>query len=255
MRRWVKGLIVGLATGLSGVILVLTPLGADFEKHVGLDWLFKIRGPIEAPREIAVVAIDDRTGGHLGISNLPREWPRSIHARLIENLVKRGASVIVVDMDFRRPKSREDDLVFAKAVAAAERVVLFARLNGKRQPVVDAQGQHQGFVWVERMVPPIAPLAQAAKGIGPFPLPKLQVAVYQFWAFKTSAGGAPTLPSLALQVHALGAYDKWLKVLDQAGAKGMERLPRRSAQLARAAADQDVGLSRQCAGRDVLQVQ
>ena len=41
--------------------------------------------------------------------------------------------------------------------------------------------------------------------------------VYQFWPFKPSAGNAPTMPSAALQVHALTVQEKWMEVLDRAG--------------------------------------
>ena len=101
MQRLIKGLIAGTVTAAVGVLLSLTPLGASFEQSVGLTWLFKLRGPIQAPEDVAVVAIDDQTGSHLGLSKLPREWPRSVHARLIENLTRQGVSAIVFDMDGR----------------------------------------------------------------------------------------------------------------------------------------------------------
>ena len=181
MRRWMKGLIFGIVTGLVGVILALTPLGTDFEKHIGLDWLFEVRGAIEPPPEVAVVAINERDIAGLGLPKLPRDWPRSIHGELIEKLVERGASVILFDMDFQRPKATEDDAAFARAVADSERVVLFERLNGKRQPIYDAQGQQTGTIWIEELVPPIPELAEAAKALAPFPVPKVQVNIYQFW--------------------------------------------------------------------------
>lgn len=235
MRRWVKGLIAGVATGLSGALLGITPLGSEFEKDVGLTWLFKVRGAIEAPKDVVVVGIDERTGSHLGLPALPRDWPRSIHARLIESLVKRGASVIAFDMDFQRPKSSKEDLAFAKAVADSKRVVLFEKLTGKRLPITDRQGQNSGWVWVEQVLPPIPPLAEAARALGPFPLPKMQIAVYQFWAFKPSAGGVPTMPALALQIHALDSHDQWLDLLERVGAPGIDDLPRRQAELSRPA--------------------
>jgi len=42
--------------------------------------LFNMRGPITAPSEVAVVAIDGRTGDQLGLPSLPREWSRTVHA-------------------------------------------------------------------------------------------------------------------------------------------------------------------------------
>jgi len=235
MHRTAKGLIFGILTGLVGVILGLTPLGADFEKHVGLDWLFQMRGAIEPPPEVAVVAINERDIAGLGLSKLPRDWPRSIHADLIEKLLEGGASVIVFDMDFQRPKVAEDDAEFARAVADSERVVLFERLNGKRQPIYDTQGQQTGTIWVEELVPPIPVLAEAAKALAPFPVPKVQVNVYQFWSFKPSAGYVATMPSAALQVLALPAQQRWMAVLEQAGATGLEGLPRTESEVGRAA--------------------
>jgi len=236
MHRLVKGLIFGILTGLVGVLLGLTPLGVDFEKHVGLDWLFEVRGAIDPPPEVALVAINERDIAGLGLPKLPRDWPRSIHGELIEKLVARGASVIVFDMDFQRPKAVEDDEDFASAVAAAERVVLFERLNGKRQPIYDTQGQQTGTIWVEELVPPIPVLAEAAKALAPFPVPKVQVNVYQFWPFKPSAGYVATMPSAALQVFALPVQQRWMTVLEQAGAAGIQDLPRDASGVGRAAA-------------------
>jgi adenylate cyclase len=235
MRRRVKGLLFGIVTGLVGVILGLTPLGVDFEKHVGLDWLFEVRGAIEPPPEVALVAINERDIAGLGLPKLPRDWPRSIHGELIEKLVAQGAAVIVFDMDFQRPKAAEDDAAFARAVADSERVVLFERLNGKRQPIYDTQGQQTGTIWIEELVPPIPPLAEAARALAPFPVPKVQVNVYQFWPFKPSAGYVATMPTAALQVFALPLQQRWMAVLEQAGATGLEGLPRTESEVGRAA--------------------
>lgn len=234
MRRWVKGLLFGAAAGLSGAVFGFLSIGEEFEKNVGLPWMFKVRGEIPAPPEVVVVAIDQNTGGHLDLPALPREWSRSIHARLVESLVKRGASVIAFDLEMDKPRNDEGDIAFADAVDRGGRVVLYEKLNGKNQPIVDSTGREKGWMWVEQLIPPIPPLAEAAKGLGPFPLPKMQIAVNQFWAFKPSAGEVPTLPAVALQIHALGSYERWLEILKRAGASGLEGLPRRRADLARA---------------------
>ena len=216
MQRWIKGLIAGTVTAAVGVLLSLTPLGASFEQSVGLTWLFKLRGPIQAPEDVVVVAIDDQTGSHLGLSKLPREWPRSVHGRLIENLTRQGASVIVFDIDFQLPKQAEDDAAFGKAVADSGRVILVEKLDGKRQRLMNSSGKQTGSVWVEQLALPIPVLATAAKGLGPFPLPKVQVAVHQFWAFKQSVG-APTMPATALQVHLMPIYPHFARLLEKAG--------------------------------------
>jgi len=225
MGRWIKGGLIGLATGLVGALLAVTPLYGTLEQGIGLPWLFRLRGAIAPPAEVAVVAINGQTGSDLGLGALPRDWPRSIHARLIDTLVERGASVIVFDVDFRQPKVPEDDKALAESMARAGRVVLFEHLDGKRRPILDAQGQEQGSVWVESLHQPLPALAQAARGLGPFPLPKLDASVDQFWVFKSSARDVPTMPAVALQLHTLGSYPDLLARLKALGAPGTESLP------------------------------
>ncbi|WP_139556996.1 CHASE2 domain-containing protein [Methylotetracoccus oryzae] len=220
MRRWVKGLLAGLATASVGTVLGISPLGHGVEQDFGLAWLFKLRGAIDPPPEVAVIAIDDQTGVHLGLSRLPREWPRSVHARLVDRLTALGASSIVFDFDFQTEKTAEEDSAFAQAIERSNRVVLAAKLVGKRQMILDASGKPSGSVWLEQLVPPVAPLANAAKGLGPFPLPKVQVAVYDFWAFKPSVGDAATMPAVALQVHALRTQPNFWAFLQASGLGG-----------------------------------
>lgn len=231
MRRWHRGLIVGAAIGLAGTLLALTPYYLAFETRVGLWSLFHLRGARTPPAEVAVVAIDGRTGRKLGLPDLPREWPRSIHARLVDELVRRGAAVIVFDMDFRRAKELEPDMALAQAITRADRVVLFEHLNGRLQPIEDREGRHSGSVWVEELESPLPALAQAAKARAPFPLPKLDAAVDQFWTFKASARDVPTMPVVALQVYALSAYGDWVNLLARAGAVGLESLPRQATEI------------------------
>jgi adenylate cyclase len=208
MHNITRGLLVGLGTAAVGALLLATPWGMEFEQGLGLKALFRLRGPLPTPSEVAVAAIDDQTGAQLGISNLPREWPRSVHGQLVEEATRRGAAAIVFDFDFQLPKKDADDAAFAAAVDASGRVVLAEKLLGKRQPLLNAHGQTSGSVWLEKLVPPIASLAAAARGLGSFPLPKVEVAVHEFWVFKPSVGSAPTMPAVALQIHALDAYRK-----------------------------------------------
>lgn len=212
MQRLMKGLAVGICTGLSGALLALSPLGASFERNVGLAWLFWARGPITPPTEVVVVGINARTGADIGLPSLPIQWPRTIHARLIEELVRRNASVIAFDMHFSEPKSAEQDSAFATAIADSKRVVLLEKLIGRRQLIAGGGGK-QSAIWMESTEPPLASLAAGSMGIGSFPLPKLGASVYEFWTFKASAGDAPTLPAVALQLHAATVHPQWLESL------------------------------------------
>ncbi|OYW63207.1 MAG: hypothetical protein B7Y26_13695 [Hydrogenophilales bacterium 16-64-46] len=224
-RHLLMGLLVGLSTGILGALFGLTDLGTTFERNVGLPWLFKIRGPIAPPADVIVVSIDGRTGDQLGLPSLPRDWPRSIHAQLVDELTRRGASAIVFDMQFDKPKNRRDDDTFIQAVERSDRVTLIELVTGKRQPLTDASGRVTGTVWIENLIKPLPALADAAKGLATFPLPKIDASVYEFWVFKESVGDAPTLPAAALQVHALQAYPEWLALLRQLQFPDMDSLP------------------------------
>ena len=200
-RNIFKGLLIGIIIGFAGTLVGLSPYGAAFERSVGLALLFNIRGEISPPDEVAIVAIDNRTGEQLGLPSLPRDWPRSIHATLVDSLVNRGASVIVFDVHFHKPKSQHHDQQFVDSVARADRVVLVEQVNGKRQPIFNAEGKIVGRVWSEELLQPFPHLALAAKGLGTFTLPKTEAAVYGFWVFKESVGHAPTLPATALHLY------------------------------------------------------
>ncbi|MFT4582313.1 MAG: adenylate cyclase [Hyphomicrobiaceae bacterium] len=202
MRRWLIALAIALVIGIIGLALGLSPLGASLERNAGLRWLFHMRGTVAPPNDVVVVGIDSRTGSELGLPALPREWPRSIHARLIETLAERGAAVIAFDMHFGQTKDAVSDKALVDATARAGNVVLIERLSGKRQPITDAAGLNVGVVWIEQLLPPFAELAAAANGLATFPLPKEGASVDRFWVFKESTDGSPTLPAVALQLLA-----------------------------------------------------
>src|SRR5688572_7097704 len=121
MRRWVQSVVAGIVTAVCGAVFVLLPVSAQFEENIGLTWLFTMRGAIEPPAQPVLVAIDSTTGSALELPKLPRDWPRTIHARLVDSLVARGAKVIVFDMDFSRTKSAYEDAAFADAILKANR--------------------------------------------------------------------------------------------------------------------------------------
>jgi adenylate cyclase len=226
-----RSIAAGLVTAVCGLALVLTPLGTTFERTFGLDWLFKVRGARLPPPDVAVVGINSGTGRALSLPRLPHDWPRTVHARLITRLVEQNAGGIVFDIDFNRAKTGDEDAILARAISGSDRVVLFEWLAARRERVVTSDGGDGGWTWVEQMQPPTEVLAVAAKALGPFPLPKLDQAAFEFWAFKSSAGDAPTTAAVALQLKALTAYDEWLSVLKEAQAPGVDGLPAHAGEL------------------------
>ncbi len=145
-RRLRRAWAIGLLTGALGALFALTPPGVSLEERFGLSWLFWVRGPIEAPPKVTVVSLDRRSADSLGLGDKIHNWPRSVHARLIERLVETGASEIVFDLAFDQPREAREDAALAKAIADAGRVVLFEMLAYDRQPITDAAGVMRGVL-------------------------------------------------------------------------------------------------------------
>lgn len=225
VNRWLKGAALGALVGVGGALLAVSTAGSNFERAIGLPWLFHLRGAIEPPPQVAIVAIDGQTGARLGLPAAPQEWPRSIHARLVDALIREGASVIVFDILFAKPKLESDDSRLAAAIARSGRVVLIEKLTGRHQPVIDDAGERKGTVWVEELISPLPMLQKSAKGLAAFPLPKVTAAVHDFWAFRDSAGEAPFMPALALQIRTLSLYPQWLELLQRLNVPGLDKLP------------------------------
>ena len=223
ISRIQRACILGLAIGAVGIVLALTPPGLAWEENAGLAWLFTMRGPIEVPPEVVVVGIDQEAAHELGLDPDTSKWPRSTHARLIDNLVRHGASVIVLDLLFTQSRSLDEDSALAAAIARAKRVVLLEHIRRETVPIL-----------MDRLVSPIPQLSDAAMGLGPFPLEKVDAYVNDFWAFKDVGGEVPTLPAVALQIHALQVFDDFVALLKQAGFRRLDRLPESRADLSNA---------------------
>ena len=184
-----------------------------------------MRAAQPAPSDLTVVGINSRTGLALNLPRFPHDWSRTVHADLINKLLEENAGIIVFDIDFSRSKTVNEDKVLARAISEANQIVLFERLDARRERVFRPSGDDAGWIWAEQKQSPTKTLAQAARGLGPFPLPKVDQAAFEFWAFKPSAGGAPTTPAVALQLKALDFYDGWRSALREAKAVGTEALP------------------------------
>jgi adenylate cyclase len=225
MLRLLKATMLGLLMGVLGLALALIPFGHDLEENVGLEVLFKLRGTRQAPADVVIVGIDDISTTALNLPNDPAKWPRSHHARLTDILAQAGAVTIAFDMKFAEARLPEHDQLFADAIHQARNVILFEYLARETLPLTDQSGSPLGHLHLERRVPPIPLLAQAAVALAPFPLPKVPVRVSQYWAFKTAAADVPTLPVVALQLFALGVYDEFLHLLKQVSPSQAAMLP------------------------------
>ena len=109
------------------------------------------------------------------------------------------------------------------AIGKAGNVVLFAYT---KKEISTPAGNTAGELIVQRLIPPIAPIAQSALALAPFPLPVFPVKVSQFWTFTPATGDLPTLPLVALQLHAATAYPDLLELINQHTRAGNNRSPK-----------------------------
>ncbi|MCP4545236.1 MAG: adenylate/guanylate cyclase domain-containing protein [bacterium] len=118
-----------------------------------LDARLKLRGPLPTPGHTVIVGIDQQSYDDLG-QVFP--WPRRYYAKLLTNLTRAGARVVVFDLIFDAPGADpEGDRAFAEAITAHGRVVL-----GVKQETL------QGEILGKRLSYPVSPLREAAAGLG-----------------------------------------------------------------------------------------
>ncbi|MET0066125.1 MAG: adenylate/guanylate cyclase domain-containing protein [Candidatus Thiodiazotropha sp.] len=185
-------LALGFMIGLLGIAVSLLPGSTEWEEQVGLELLFKLRGQRPSPRDVEIVSINGKTSTQLGLGEEIPEWPRSLHARLIDRLNAAGASVIAYDIFFKKARDPDTDAEMARAMHEAGNVLLVAYLQ--QQEFNDGPRTHQ----IEQLIAPTPRLADAALAIAPFVLPKIPVRVSRFWTFSGTQQHI-SLPTLALQ--------------------------------------------------------
>ncbi|MEJ2590915.1 MAG: CHASE2 domain-containing protein, partial [Candidatus Thiodiazotropha sp.] len=194
-KRSLRSLGLGLLIGLLGALIGLHPATSGWEEGVGLGLLFQLRGQRPAPPDVAIISINGDTASQLGLGEEIPEWPRSLHARLIERLHQAGVAVIAFDIFFKKPRDEAQDAQLAEAISRAGNVLLVAYLERRRML---SRGR---TLYIERLIPPLESLDQAAAGVAPFVLPKVPVRVNRFWTFNGD-NALPSLPVLALDLLA-----------------------------------------------------
>jgi signal transduction histidine kinase len=116
-----------------GITLLLSNLSFFvFMELKGLDLLFALRGPLPPPDPIVIVAIDEPSMAEIG-QQWP--WPRSLHARLIQQLNKAGAKVIGFDILFAEPSEPAEDEELARILRGNSNVVLVSALSMVNDPL------------------------------------------------------------------------------------------------------------------------
>jgi adenylate cyclase len=226
MSRLSKGIILGLLTGILGVVIGLIPFGLSLEEDVGLHILFTLRVTRQAPSDVIVVNVDKVSADNLNLPDDLRKWPRSLHGKLSENLARKGAAVIAFDISFLEPTSPREDNAFGNAVEKARNVVFCKCLKREKIPLTAKGGPSAAGLNIVSLMPPIPSLSKAALALAPFPLPRVPVRVNQYWTFKTVAGNTPTLPVVVFQIFAMQAYEEFIRLLEEVSPDHAGILPR-----------------------------
>lgn len=125
-------------TLISGAIILLMTLGLTNLSFFtvlelkGLDVLFNLRGSLPTSNQIVIVAIDESS-----LAEIQKQWPwpRSFHARLIEQLNRAGAKVIGLDILFAEPSDPAEDEALERALRDAGNVVLVSTLAVVNDPL------------------------------------------------------------------------------------------------------------------------
>src|SRR4051812_46963092 len=135
LRHLRARLFVATALGAAAIALALQLAGVLRAPELQtVDARYAIRGDQPAPRDVVVVAIDDKTLA--GLRFQPElallGFPRSLHGRLIDRLHADGARTIAYDVQFTEPTVPEQDNRLIEAVRRAGGAVLATTLVDER---------------------------------------------------------------------------------------------------------------------------
>jgi len=189
-RGWTPTLVSAIGATLIASLLCCSAF--TFLEKIELSFLdmrFRLRGPVERSDEIVVIAIDQTSESDL---DQPYPWDRRLHARLIDNLHRAGARLIVFDVVFTEGRDADATAELAESIRRAGNVILAGKMLLSRS--------HGRAVTI---LPPLDALAEAAWGWGL--IDQLSDSDNAVRRYGTSIMfGANQYPTLALQV--LKAY-------------------------------------------------
>jgi signal transduction histidine kinase len=136
---------------VSAVLGLLVDWRAPGIARYAHDRLVRARGPLPAPDDIAIVAIDEPSIARFG--RFP--WSRQVLARTLDAIAAAQPKVIAVDVLFADPTQQDDDDALARSAGRAGNVVVAAQLI--ESPVHGGPSQ-----WLL----PLASIRYAAAGVG-----------------------------------------------------------------------------------------
>ncbi|PYS94302.1 MAG: hypothetical protein DMF64_01550 [Acidobacteria bacterium] len=121
--------------GSMAAVVCVTWLAPSLSAATG-NMLFRLRGAIQPPDDIVIVAIDD--GSLQQIGNWP--WPRSVMASVLDRITSAHPRAVGLDVIYAERSERADDQLLADAIRHAGRVVLPAQLIESETTQADSRG-------------------------------------------------------------------------------------------------------------------
>lgn len=194
----IRALFVGIFM-MCLAIIYSTSIHYSLEQNTALRWLFYLRGEINAPKDISIVALNSSAAERMGYSRHSYTWPRSLYAELLGALSRANAKLIVLDIAFTEARKEQEDGPFETALKNSNNVILYKYL--KRHQVATSSG----VIDIEEEVPPLQRFLQHALGAGYFVLPKEAGVLTHAHLFLELSRGVeasqPVLAFLATQSH------------------------------------------------------
>ena len=211
----------GSFLGVGGLLLSLAPVLLRLDETIGLGMLFAARGAVPAPVDVVLVNISRDSAEGVGQTAELDEWPRALHASLIDTLSAAGAAGIVFDIMFEEP--RADDAVFAAAIAAAGNVIL----RGARRHRTSRERRRR------RHHSLAAHGAAQRRGVGDGAVHASRGADPGESVLDVRSGAdVPSLPVSALQVFLLPYYEEFIALLGSSSPALLDEIPTSRAEVA-----------------------
>src|SRR5687768_16796271 len=128
---------IAALVNLLGSLVILTVL-AKYTPYIELlegknyDFMMSVlRGPLEAPSDIMIVAIDDSSLQEFADSyGFQFPWPRQVYGELIRVLNEGGARAVDFDIIFDLPSTEENDAAMEASIRASWIPVVLGATQG-----------------------------------------------------------------------------------------------------------------------------
>jgi adenylate cyclase len=216
VRKHVISLGIGIAAAAVALIVSALPLGRSLNNRLYDFLLRRTATPDAAPRDIAIVEINETSLRRLEplIGRWP--WPRLVHASVVDFLARAPAAVVAYDVLFPDRDTRsgfdvggtswsgaESDQALGSSIKTAGNVVMLADVTyGGVGPREQAAGPTPGSV--ERRPAPVLPIdviGRGARGLGHNLMPLEEDGPVR-WTAPLVATPSGLMPSLSVAAFA-----------------------------------------------------